>query len=421
MVDFMLHDIITSQKKEIEKQLTERYIPRDISVGDISGDKLVRVITGPRRAGKSLFALHLLHQIGPFGYVNFDDERLTGVKDYDEILTAVDSVYSEPEFLLLDEVQNLRKWELFVNRLQRRGYHLVITGSNANLLSSELATHLTGRHIPLLLFPFSFREYLRVSGEDRTDVENKAALRKYSDQGGFPEPLIYGINRSEYLGNLVNAVLYKDIVKRFRIRAVQGLGDLARYLFSNIAREYSFRTLAKVTNCKSHHTVEKYLRFLEEAFLFFSLRRFSFKVKEQTSSNKKIYCIDNGLVEASGFRVSPDRGRLYENLVAIELLKLASRNGTEIFFWRSPQQEEVDFVIKKGTAVVQLIQVSLNISDPGTQKREVRALIKASMELRCDDLLLLTEDLEDEKTMEWLGNKRNIHFKPIWKWLVVEK
>ncbi len=153
-------------------------------------------------------------------------------------------------------------------------------------------------------------------------------------------------------------------------------------------------------------------------FLFFSLRRFSYKMKEQASSNKKIYCIDNGLVEAAGFQVSPDWGRLYENLVAIELIKKAARKTTEVFFWKSKEREEVDFVIKEGLSVIRLIQVSLDIADPDTRSREVRALIKASKDLRCDDLLILTEDREKEEELEWFGVRRVIRFQPLWKWLL---
>lgn len=417
----MIRDIVLVQKRELEELLKEKYIERDASSSVFEKDKMIRVITGPRRAGKSFFGVHLLRKTGPFGYVNFDDERLSTVRDYDEIITAVDSVYDKPKTLLLDEVQNLDKWELFVNRLQRQGYRLIVTGSNANLLSSELATHLTGRYLPILLFPFSFREYLRAIDGEFTEVEIKEALRTYSEEGGFPEPLLHKINRREYLANLVRAVLYKDIVKRFRIRAVQGLEDLSYYLFSNIAREFSYRTLTKVTRCRSPHTAEKYLRYLEEAFLFFLVKRFSFKAKEQTSSNKKVYCTDNGFVAASGFRLSPDRGRLYENLVAIELRKLTAGGGSEVFYWKSSRQEEVDFVIKVGMKVIKLIQVSFDISVPEAKNREVRALIKASEALGCDDLFVLTDNVEKEETLEWFGVRRLIRFRPLWKWLREEK
>jgi predicted AAA+ superfamily ATPase len=320
----MLRDIVLVQKRELEDRLQERYVERRVSVSWDFGDDLIKVITGPRRAGKSFYAVHLIQQAGSYGYVNFDDERLTAVGDYDEIVSAVNAVYGNPRYLLFDEIQNLPRWELFVNRLQRQGFRLLITGSNANLLSSELATHLTGRHTVHVLFPFSFSEFLTASGDaaaERTSVEKMAALDAYAEQGGYPEPLLKKISRRDYLRTLLQSTLYKDIVKRFRIRSVQGIENLALYLMSNIAREYSLNALSGVTNCRSVHTVDKYIRYLQEAYLVFSLPRFSFKVKDQAGQNKKIYCTDNGLAVAAGFRFSADRGALYENLVAVALKK----------------------------------------------------------------------------------------------------
>ncbi|HRT97349.1 MAG TPA: ATP-binding protein, partial [Planctomycetota bacterium] len=284
----MLRDVLLLQKREIEQRLQERYVEREFGPRKLAHD-LIKVVIGPRRAGKSFFAMHLVQGLGPFGYVNFDDERLEALGDYDELVAALDALYGKPKHLLLDEVQNLPKWELFVNRLQRQGYRLTITGSNAHLLSSELATHLTGRHIQIVLFPFSFPEYLRSQEPDLTGAETVEALRRYAELGGYPEPLLKGINHREYLATLLRATLYKDIVVRHRVRSPQGLEDLVVYLMSNIAQEYSYNTLAQVTRLRSVHTAEKYLRHLEEAFVFFSVRRFSFKVREQARTNRKLY------------------------------------------------------------------------------------------------------------------------------------
>ena len=167
----MLRDIVLVQKREIENRFQEAYIERKISTPWNIGDDLIKVISGPRRAGKSFYAIHMLQKTGSYGYANFDDERLTAVEDYDEIISSVNTVYGNPHYILLDEIQNLPRWEMFVNRLQRQGIRLFITGSNANLLSSELAAHLTGRHTAAVLFPFSFREYLAASGEQRGSGE----------------------------------------------------------------------------------------------------------------------------------------------------------------------------------------------------------------------------------------------------------
>ena len=413
----MLRDIVLVQKRELENRLREKYIERDIPLfRDIEND-LIKVITGPRRAGKSFYAIHLLQKAGSYGYVNFDDERLTAVRDYDEIISAVNQIYSNPRYLLFDEIQNLPRWEIFVNRLQRQGFRLLITGSNANLLSSELATHLTGRHSVAVLFPFSFGEYLATSGNQRTEIEKKEALDEYSVQGGYPEPLLKNIDRRDYLRTLLQSTLYKDIIKRYKIRSVQGIEDLALYLMSNVAREYSFTTLSGVTKCSSVHTVEKYIRYLQEVCLVFSLPRFSFKLKDQAGYNKKIYCTDNGMAVSAGFRFSPDRGALYENMVSVALKKREVTGLISLFYWKGKQNEEVDFVVKEGLHISQLIQVSTDISNPKTLQREMRALVKASQELHCDELLLLNDSISRTETIKWQDAERQVRLIPLYQWL----
>ncbi|OPX62591.1 MULTISPECIES: ATP-binding protein [unclassified Methanoregula] len=411
-----VRDIVLVQQRDLQGALSGQYIRRDASIdgGDTS---LIRVITGPRRAGKSFFAIHHLAEAGPFGYVNFDDERLTGLSDNDEIIAAVDSVYGKPRKLLLDEIQNLPQWELFVNRLARQGYRLVITGSNAHLLSAELATHLTGRYLQTPLLPFSFAEYLRLFPHELTTREKAAVVYDYAKSGGYPEPLVKKFSSRDYLATLFDAIVFKDIVKRFRIRSVKGIEDLALYLLSNIASEYSYQSLARVTQSAGTMTVQKFLRYLEEAFLFFSIPRFSFKVREQASSNKKIYCTDTGFVSARAFAVSENRGKLYENLVAIELWKRQLTGGVSIYYWKNPQQEEVDFVVQQQNRILALIQVCADLSEPKTRSREIRALLKASRDLKCDNLLILSEQEEKTETSEWFGMTGTIRYVPLWKWL----
>ena len=414
----MLIDLIISQKRELENRLQEKYVERKIDPHWNLEDDLIKVISGPRRAGKSFFAMRLLARTGSYGYVNFDDERLAGLENYDEIVSAIQNVYSHPGYVLFDEVQNLPRWELFINRLQRQGLRLLITGSNANLLSSELATHLTGRYSATVLFPFSFAEYALFEGGEATGTEQQDMLNTYAEQGGYPEPLIKGVDRTDYLRTLVHATLYKDIIKRFKIRSVQGIEDLARYLMSNIGREYSLNALSGVTKCRSVHTIDNYIRYLQEAFLLFCVPRFSFKMKEQVGFNKKVFCTDNGLALAAGFRTSPDRGSLLENLVAIALHKSELAGRMTLFYWKSPQGEEVDFIVKQGLHVVQLIQVCSDISSPQTLKREMRSLVKASEALRCNDLLLLNDRADRTETFTWQGVSRRIRLMPLRQWLM---
>ena len=404
------------QKREIEVKLKEKYIERNQDL-KLNND-LIKVIVGPRRAGKSFFAIHFLNKRGKFGYVNFDDEKLVEVENYDEIITAMNSVYDNPKFVLFDEIQNLPKWELFVNRLQRQGYNLVITGSNSNLLSKELATHLTGRHLLTNIFPFSFKEYLKLENKELTTIETKDKLSQYLLNGGYPEILSKKVELKEYLSILFNSIIYKDIVKRYKIRNPKQIEDLVLYLISNIANEYSYNSLTKVGKIKSSHTTEKYLGYLEESFVLFSLNRFSYKVKEQLSSNKKIYCIDNGFIQAKAFKLSPDIGKLYENVVACKLKKEEVDGKLKFYYWKNQQQEEVDFVIKEGTKVKQLIQVCFNINNLETKNREIRALVKAGKELKCNNLLIITEDIEIKEKSEWFGDKATIIYIPLWKWLL---
>ena len=412
-----IRDALLLQKRELAQRLGERYIEREVCAAGHSHD-LTQVVVGPRRSGKSFFAMRHVERLGRYGYVNFDDERLAGLENYDELLAALASLYEQPEHLLLDEVQNLPRWELFVNRLQRQGYRLTITGGNAHLLSSELATHLTGRHVQILLFTFSFDEFVRCGEHELTGPEQLEALRRYAEQGGYPEPILKDVDRREYLTTLLRSILYKDIVVRHRIRSPQGLEDLTTYLMSNVGQECSLNRLTQVTRVKSLRTVEKYLNHLEEAFLVFSLRRFSFKVREQLRANRKVYCTDNGLVASASFCFSSDLGKLYENLVAIRLHRLQLAGALELYLWKGQRQEEVDFVIKVGLEVVQLLQVCVSVDDPRTRQREVRGLLKASEELTCDELVILTENTEKEETASWYGREGRIRYVPMWRWLL---
>ena len=219
-----VRDIIETQQRELNNILNEAYVEREITFDDTTGN-LIQVITGPRRAGKSFYVIHHLKRQGNFAYVNFDDERLIQLQDYDELISAIDGVYDGCRTVLFDEIQNLPGWELFVNRIQRQGYHLYITGSNSNLLSKELATHLTGRHLEKTIFPFSFREYLRIQRRTLSGIEKKENLTMYAMKGGFPEPLMTKINGDNYLSALFDAIIYKDIVRRYRIRFVPEIAD----------------------------------------------------------------------------------------------------------------------------------------------------------------------------------------------------
>jgi len=415
-----LHDILLGQRREREAFAASPYVERR-SVPEPPADGRIRIVIGPRRAGKSCYALHrTLIEPGGWGYVNFDDERLGALADYEELIVAVDSVYGKPGNLLFDEIQNVPKWELLVNRLHRAGRRLLLTGSNAHLLSSELATHLTGRYGQIPLFPFSLSEFLSAEGgaEAKTDLERREACRRYARRGGFPEVVLHALPEPEYLRTLLTSVIYKDIVSRFRPRAPGAVETIARCLLSQPGGEYAFHALTKATGCRSPHTLKKHIAWLEGAFVFFSVPKFSFKPREQAASNKKAYAVDTGFVDAFGVSLSPNWGRLYENLVAIQLLRRQLRGEIRFFFWKDAHGIEADFVVQEGHAIRQILQVSLDTSDPKTRHREVRGLCKASRELNCKDLLLLTEKEEGRSMETWEGAVYSVRLMPVWKWLL---
>ncbi len=413
----MIRDIVLSQRRELEHRLHEKYVSRDADFTAGSSD-MIHVIIGPRRAGKSFFGIHQLVHGQKFGFLNLDDERLTKVQNFDEILEAMMVIYEHPNILLLDEIQNLQNWELIVNRLQRQGFRLIITGSNSNLLSSELATHLTGRHLPVYIFTFTFSEYLAAFTKELTAPEKKEKFNTWLISGGYPEPLMKGLNIRQYLQVLFDSILYKDIVKRYKIRQPDSLENLAVWLISNITAEFSLNSICSQVQISSVHTVKKYLHYLEECFVFFTLPLFSFKVGEQQRGNKKIYCFDNGFRQAKGFQFSDDWGKMLENAVASWLYQRCLFQGSKLFYWKDRDHQEVDFVVQVGTKVSELIQVCWDVTQPKTLDREVRSLLKASSKLKCDRLLIVT--LEEEKTEEfsWFGVKRNIEFVPAWKWML---
>lgn len=294
---------------------------------------------------------------------------------------------------------------MYLNKLQRRGYKVIVTGSNAKLLSGELATSLTGRHVPISLFPFSFQEFLDYKYQDINLTENKIPYEfdNYLKQGGFPEALKPEVDSYSYLNDLIQTTILKDILFRYEYTIKKGkkIEVLVNYLINHCCQYISYRKLVIPLDIKSHITAEKYMGYLQETFLFFTLERHSFKYSNQITSDRKVYVIDNGLLTAKNLFNSPNYGVYLENLVFLELMRRKNRPNYELFYYKTKDNKEVDFVLKdRNSQINQLIQVCYNIRVPDTEKREISALLKASQELSCSNLLIVTYDIEKEETID---------------------
>ena len=357
---------------------------------------LIQVVTGARRCGKSTICHKVLLQEGiSYAYVNFDDERLTNIKteNFDILLEALYMVYGDFKYLFFDEIQNIKNWNLFVNRLFRQKIHIILTGSNAKLLSSELSTYLTGRYNQIELYPFSFSEYLQLRGINNNNATtkdiafNKNAFEEYMQKGGFPE-LVNIKNYKGYMQHLVSNIITVDIKQRFKIRYIDALTKIADFIIANFAKEINYKYLSGLFGLGSDHTSENYVNYLKQAYLIVGLNKFSYKAKERIRA-EKLYLIDPALFTSQDSNPSGENtGYLLENIVYLELLRRKRTNNTNIFYYKNSY--EIDFVICKKQKVIELIQVSENIDTEKTYKREVTALLKASDVLRCDNLTLVT-------------------------------
>lgn len=410
---------ITDKEAELRLKFdNENIIERELlSKAEKPKYDFATVITGPRRCGKSIFAFQLAGA-ERFGYVNFEDERLNiPSKDLNKVLEAVYELKGDTNLLIFDEIQNIDGWELFVSRLVG-SKRIIITGSNAKIMSKELATRLTGRHIDYELLPFSFREFLRYKNYEVKESDTYSTLEKskrvnylkeYASNGGFPLALREG---KSVLAGLYNDILEKDVIQRYGIIMKTKLSELSRYLLSNASSEISYNKLRRIFEIKGPHTIQDWMSYLEKAYLIFKVERFSFKLKESIMAPKKVYAIDTGMINM----ISGDENmsRLMENMVAVELVRTRNLSDTSINYWKNHAQKEVDFVLRRGIKVLKLIQVTYASDKNGINEREVKNLLLASEELRCNNLLVITWDYEAEEKIK--GKK--IRFIPLWKWLL---
>lgn len=390
-----LTEIIKTWELEV---LHTRISPREIMpfLREQFRKQVPLVLHGIRRSGKTYLMYQLMQDSPGSVYVNFEDERFSGSGS--EILDELYSVYigtymPERPVMFLDEVQNIKGWEKFVSRLSSK-VKFVVSGSNATLMSSEYSTALTGRHIPVRIYPLSFSEYLTATGITVADLritEARARIRArlfdYIDFGGFPQASL--LKDSFLLKSTFDSIIFRDVIPRFSIQNPAGIEALARYLVSNPGKPVSFRNLTQVTNVKHEDTVKSYVEYLEKAYLFNILPRFDYSLRKQAVNLKKIYPADTSFTRHSGRLFSEEAGRLLETVVSNEI----KRRGRELFYWKDVREREVDFVVCEGLKPLSLIQVCERIEDEKVLNRETTALFHAGHELAVEDLILLTETI----------------------------
>ncbi len=413
-----IRQVLTEQRNDfLERPLGVRRSALDELVEKLSVPHTI-VITGLRRCGKSTILRQLVEELDEqnFFYINFEDERLLDieVKDFQQLHEAQIELFGESRLFLLDEVQNISGFEMFVRRLMEQGYKFYITGSNARLLSSEISTKLTGRHLDVMIRPFSFTEFLefreyQVTNDSIYTSEGRMDLKKlfeeYLLKGGMPEYLTYG--KLEMVLRTYEDIVLKDISIRHGIENVKNLRDIYRMLITNFSNPFTYRSLERSFEFASWNTLQKYVSYLEESYLGSVLNMFSHSIKKQLVNKKKFYVSDNGFIEAVSTRMTKDRGRLIENLVCRVL-----EERHDVFYFQG--KNECDFVaLARGTAGPQVFQCTWELT-PLNREREVNGLIEAAKQLGIDHGTILTIDQDEEFEMDGI----KLIVTPVWVWLL---
>lgn len=397
--------IILNQRKERDELLSRSYLTRrsGLDIDMLLNSSLIKLITGPRRVGKSTQALLMLRDKN-FAYLNFDNQPLLDAWDANLVMRMLDDVYPGYEYLLLDEVQNLDAWDLWVSELYRMGKNLVITGSNAKMLSSEMATVLTGKYLQIEMLPFSMEEFFDWNKlelhelKPEQQAEGKVLTDDYMRNGGYPEVVASRQLVRSYLDTLFDSIVWKDVAKRHKVRNITDLNNLAMYMVSNFCNPLSANELSEELGFSSVSTTKKFMDYLHEPYLFYYLSRYNNKLKLMKKAPRKVYVVDNGFVSAKAFAVSENLGRLLENQVFIELMRRGYDTEKTIFYYRSRNDKEVDFVLRNGAHIERLVQVCYDMSSPKTEKREVDSIVECAGELKCSNLTIVTRD--EERTIE---------------------
>ena len=418
----LIEQVLTEQRQELQALQDVDFCSRREEDEIDLDSRLAQVVIGVRRSGKSTLCYNALKSKNVnFAYVNFDDERFEDMQtsDLNTVLEVLYKIYGDFKYLFLDEIQNIEGWHLFVNRLLRQRMHIIVTGSNAKLLSGELATHLTGRNNQIELFPFSFADWCYCKGVDvkllttKAEAARRAAFDEYLRQGGFPE-LLWEKHSNRYVGKLVNAILKRDIEQRHKIKYTEAFERLTNHLMNVAPVTVVASSLARIVDLKSNHTVDNYVGFLKEAYLMLGLKKFSVKSSQRVRA-EKVYPIDVALMDGrQGAFAAENLGWRLETIVYVELLRRNRPIDRDIYYFANASGYEADFVVCRGNRVEEIYQVSYDISNEKTRQRELRGLLAASAETHCDNLYLITDFQREDVSLKG----KQIHIVPAYEWLL---
>ncbi len=418
-----LERVLLDQKEELEALRNKSFCHRlEESQIDLNSN-LAQVVIGVRRSGKSTLCFNALEKSKVrYAYVNLDDENLYGltVKDMNDILQVLYSIYGNFTHLFLDEIQNIKGWHLFVNRMLRKGMHVLLTGSNSKLLSGELASHLTGRHHTIELLPFSFRDWCNYNGIATAPLTTKnmgilmGAFDKYLRQGGFPELLIER-NHTSYIDSLFHNIITQDIQKRFNVKYIDSLERLAGHLLNISPTIIVKDKLQEQFGFKSHHTLGNYLSYLAQTYLICKVSKYSTKSRERSVA-EKAYAIDVAFMNKRENALAGENlGWRLETIVYLELRRRIRTEEEDIYYFDNGNTE-ADFIVCNGNKATGVYQVSYNIENPKTRRREVNGAITAAKTTKCNNVYILT----DHQSETIVQNGIKIKAMPVWEWIVRE-
>ena len=411
--------VLTDQREELEERANDIICYRsEVELIDLSSTQ-AQVVIGVRRSGKSTLCRQVLQSKDvKFAYVDFDDERLANIEvtQLNDVLEVLYKIYGDFEYLFLDEIQNVEGWHLFVNRMLRKKMHVTITGSNAKLLSGELASHLSGRNKEIPLFPFSFREYCDMKGVDidkkttKAEAFRRAAFDDYFRQGGFPELLSIKDNKN-YVKNLVDNILKRDVEQRYNIAYKAAFENLAHHLLNICPAIIAASDLANIFHFKSDHTAKNYVDYLKQAYLLIGVPKYSPKSKVRLVQ-EKVYAVDVAMMDQRDNAFAGENlGHRLETIVLIHLVRKCKMSGHDVYYLNE-RSGECDFVVCEKNKVIQAIQVSYDISAEKTRKREIKGLLLAAKQTGCNDLLLLT----DHESNVVQDSGYTIKVQPVYDW-----